>query len=337
MNHADTIKPLFSVILAFRNESKFLDNCLRSFDEQTISRDRWEIILVDGCSDDGSREIAEDYVKKNENAKLLDNPKKVATAGWNMGVRESSGQYYYPASGHSENDKDYLLQAEEFFKGHPDVHALGGRVFKVGLDDISRAIAAASNTAFAMGGSYFRIATETKRVNVVGLGVYSKELYDSIGAYDDSFERCGDWEFNFRAFSQGFKMYIYPRMKVRLSGRSKYRSILLQQFRTGFWKAKVWAVHPRSLLPRHAVPSIFVLWMFSVPFSPILGQAFFAFWISPLPLYLLGAIFFTRKAVAENVKWYFVLPAYPVIHIGYGAGFLSGLFRWRRMFLEWFR
>ena len=78
MSTLDTSKPLFSIILAFRNEAKFLESCLRSFDEQTISRDKWEIILVDGCSNDGSRQIAEDYVGKHKNAKLVDNAGRIA-------------------------------------------------------------------------------------------------------------------------------------------------------------------------------------------------------------------------------------------------------------------
>lgn len=338
MNHSDTAKPLFSIILAFRNESKFLESYLRSFDEQTISRDRWEIILVDGCSDDGSRELAEDYVKKNKNAKVLDNPKKVVTAGWNIGLREALGEYFHIANGHSITDGNFLARAEKILNGNTDIHALGGRIFKIGLNDVSAGISAAMNTPFAIGGSYYRIGAKEKRVNVIGQGIYWKELADRIGPYDDSLGRSGDWEFNYRICANGYNMFFNPELVIKVFSRAGFKSSFIQQFRTGFWKVKIWAKHPKSLLPRHIIPSIFVLWLISIPFSFfVFEQPLIIIWLSPLILYIAVTLLSTKKAIIENVKWYLVLPAFPIIHVAYGSGFLTGLFRWWKCFLPWFR
>ncbi len=338
MNRSDTAKPLFSVILTFRNESKFLEECLKSFDEQTISRDRWEIILVDGCSDDGSRQIAEDYVRKYENAKLLDNPKKVATAGWNVGVREAIGKYFHIANGHSVTDGNFLSRAEGILKANTDIHALGGRIFKIGLNDISAGISAAMNTPFAMGGSYYRIGTEEKRVNVIGQGIYWKELTGRLGLYDDSLGRSGDWEFNYRICANGYNMLFDPKLVVRVFSRAGFRSSFIQMFRTGFWKVRIWAKHPASLLPRHIIPSIFVLWLLSIPFSFLfLSKPLITIWLCPLILYFAATLLNAKKAMVEDVKWYLVLPAFPIIHVAYGSGFLVGLFRWWKSFLPWIK
>ena len=115
-----TTRPVFSLILAFRNEGRFIEGCLKSLDDQTFPREKWEIILVDSCSDDGSRITAENYARRHRNCKLIDNPLKLATAGWNLGVEASSGRYYYPVSGHSINDKDFLTEAAKFLQVNPE-------------------------------------------------------------------------------------------------------------------------------------------------------------------------------------------------------------------------
>jgi len=325
---------IFSLILVFRNEQKHLQACLDSLDNQTFPRENWEIILVDSNSVDGSREIAEEYMKRNDNCALLYNPAKLATSGWNLGIQMSSGRYYYPVSGHSITHQDYLLEAIEFLKKRPDVHALGGRVINVGTDKLSKAIAAACNTAFAMGGVYYRIATAPKQVNVVGLGLYSRELYDSIGPYDSTIARSGDWEFNYRAWSRQFKMYINPAMKTWLYVRSSYKAVFIQQFRTGYWKVRVWAMHPRSLLPRHAIPAVFVLWLLTIPVALIIGTKTLLIDSIPMFLYSAGVIHGTLKAVRERVKWYLVVPGFLAIHLGYGIGFLAGLIKWRKLLIS---
>ncbi len=334
LSNTEASNPFFSIILVFRNEAKHLNACLSSFDGQSLSRDKWEIILVDSDSDDGSRAIAEEYVSKHQNSILLDNPEKTAAAGWNLGIKSSTGRYYYPASGHSINDRDYLLEAKRFFDANSDVHALGGRVYNVGSDEVSKAIAAACNTSFALGGVHYRKATEPTRVNVVGLGIYSRELYDALGEYNKNIKRSSDWEFNYRAWSRGYKMFINPAMKAWLFSRRDYKSIFMQQFRTGFWKVVVFAMHRGSLLARHIIPALFVLWLLLFPLFALIGYKVLVAWFIPVSFYAVAAALNCVKATKENIKWYYALIAYPIIHIGYGAGFLLGLFKWRNMFFE---
>lgn len=318
---------IFSIILAFRNEGDFLIKCLHSLDNQSLPRNEWEIILVDGQSSDGSEKIAREYCEKYDNSKYIINPKRLATAGWNMGVKLSSGKYYFPTSGHSIIDKDFLSEAKYFFELNADVHALGGRVTSIGINPVSKAIAAASNTSFAMGGVYYRVGTTPKRVNVVGLGIYSRHLYQSIGPYLDDFARSGDWEFNYRAWTAGYKMFINPAMKSMLYVRSTFRRTFLQQFKTGFWKIKVWEIHPQSLLLRHIVPPLFVLWILGVPLSLFPGWRMSALWISPSLVYLLISVCSALKMSDRDHKWYLVVLSYPVIHLAYGLGFLAGLLK----------
>lgn len=326
--------PLFSIILAFRNEEDFLKDCLESFDKQTLAKEKWEVILVDSCSTDNSRDIADNYIKMNRNSRLINNPLQNSTAGWNEGLEIAKGKYFCLASAHSITDKHYLSKAEEYLRENNDIQALGGKITKIGLDRLSNSIAAATNTPLAMGGSYYRIGDKPKKVNVIGIGIYLRGIIDSIGKFNSEILRSGDWEFNYRVCSHGYNMFFNPELVVKVFTRADYKSIFIQQFRTGFWKVRIWAKHPRSLLPRHVIPALFVVWLTLIPTVFYSNKAAFTFWIGSLILYLLAAIYSTIKTSKKDAKWYYVLPTFPVIHIAYGLGFITGMFRWSKHLLK---
>ena len=58
MIHDDfSTKPFVSVLLVTRNEKNYISKSLLSLVNQTYPRNRYEIIIVDGMSDDGSFEL----------------------------------------------------------------------------------------------------------------------------------------------------------------------------------------------------------------------------------------------------------------------------------------
>ena len=50
---------MISVVIPTYNEEKNIKKCLKQFDNQTLNRDKFELIVVDGNSTDKTREIAE--------------------------------------------------------------------------------------------------------------------------------------------------------------------------------------------------------------------------------------------------------------------------------------
>ena len=68
--------PLVSVIIPCRNEEKYIVKCLDSIVSQDYPKENLEVLVVDGMSEDGTKEIIQDYSKKYPFIKLLENPKK---------------------------------------------------------------------------------------------------------------------------------------------------------------------------------------------------------------------------------------------------------------------
>jgi len=76
MNRISEI-PMVSVIIPCRNEEMFIGQCLESIIRNDYPKDRLEILVVDGMSDDGTRAILESYAQNYSFISLLDNPKTI--------------------------------------------------------------------------------------------------------------------------------------------------------------------------------------------------------------------------------------------------------------------
>ena len=85
-------KDLISIIVPCYNVSKYVSKCLDSLINQTYKN--IEIILVDDCSNDNTRDILKEYLKKDNRIKLICNKKNSGLSfSRNVGISNSSGQY----------------------------------------------------------------------------------------------------------------------------------------------------------------------------------------------------------------------------------------------------
>ena len=69
--------PLVSITIPCRNEVKYISNLLDSILKSNYDNNLIEVFIVDGMSNDGTRELLKrDYLSKYDNIKLLDNIKQ---------------------------------------------------------------------------------------------------------------------------------------------------------------------------------------------------------------------------------------------------------------------
>jgi len=80
--------PSVSFVIPTYNASKYIELCLKSIFSQEYSRDKIEVLIVDGGSKDGTLEISRKFP-----VRMLKNPKRLAEIGLAMGVRESNGDF----------------------------------------------------------------------------------------------------------------------------------------------------------------------------------------------------------------------------------------------------
>lgn len=84
--------PKLSIIVPVYNTEPYLAQCLDSITSQTFPD--WEMIIVDDCSTDNSRQIIEKYVQKDERIKAFFHPEnKGVSAARNTGLEAASGEF----------------------------------------------------------------------------------------------------------------------------------------------------------------------------------------------------------------------------------------------------
>lgn len=85
-----------SIIVPFYNVEPYIEECIRSLYRQDIPHDEYEVICIDDCSPDGSREIIDRLQKEFPTLKLTchDKNKKLGGAR-NTGVKEAKGKYVW--------------------------------------------------------------------------------------------------------------------------------------------------------------------------------------------------------------------------------------------------
>ena len=128
MNKTSEIR--FSIIICTYNREKLLPLALNSIIKQTLSVDKFEVILVDNNSTDSSPKIFSDFARTNPdiNARYITESKQGLSFARNRGIREAAGDIV------TFMDDDALLDPEfgrvnvEFFDKHPGINAIGGKI-----------------------------------------------------------------------------------------------------------------------------------------------------------------------------------------------------------------
>lgn len=83
--------PVLSVVIPVFNVAPYLEECLESVRRQTLTR--LEVLLVDDGSTDGSREIMERYVRRDDRFILLEQPNQGQAVARNLAVRKARGEF----------------------------------------------------------------------------------------------------------------------------------------------------------------------------------------------------------------------------------------------------
>ncbi len=84
-----------SIILPIYNVEPYLEKCIRSLENQDISKDTYEIICVNDGSPDNSKSIVEELQKEFTNIILINQENQGVSVARNNGIREANGFYLF--------------------------------------------------------------------------------------------------------------------------------------------------------------------------------------------------------------------------------------------------
>lgn len=320
-----------SIIVPCRNERKYIVKCLDSIIAQDYPKDKLEVLVVDGMSKDGTREIVKEYIQKCPFMKLLDNPRKVVPIALNRGIKEAKGEVIMRMDAHNFYRKNYISKCIKYLKEY-NVNNVGGICVTLpGANTIlARSIALAFSHPFGVGNSYFRIGSKKPRfVDTVPFGCYKKEVFEKIRPFDENLIRNQDIEFNLRLKKTGGKILLAPDIISYYHARSTLKAFAKQNFWNGFWviySAK-FAKMPFSI--RHLVPFFFVFSLIDSLILLLFFHPFIYLFAFVFGSYIILNIFFSTQLCFKNGVKYFpaLILSFSALHLSYGFGSIWGVIK----------
>lgn len=117
-----------SVIVPTLNRASSLEITLKSICEQTLSSDRYEVIVVDNGSTDDTKVVTRQFSRLYSNVRYVLEPKIGLLHSRHRGVRESgSSNILVFIDDDITVERDYLYNIFNTFKDHDDVALVGGK------------------------------------------------------------------------------------------------------------------------------------------------------------------------------------------------------------------
>lgn len=319
-------RPFVSVIVPVRNEEAFLADTLHQLLTQDYEASRFEILVADGRSTDDTRTIVAALQTRHANLHLLDNPRRWSSAGRNAAVRAARGEIVLLIDGHCElNNPNYLQNlADAFDESGADCVGRPQPLDVTGATAMQRAIAAARASRLGHHPASHIYSDREGFVPPHSVAVaYRREVFDSVGLFDERFDACEDVEFNHRVARAGMTCWFTPRVQVHYHPRSSLAGLFRQMVRYGRGRVRLLRKHPETFSLPGFVPAAFLA---GVVLGPLL-----ACWSSVLAMLYLGvlavygmALLSCGLSLCVREREARLLPLFPLvfmaIHAGAGAG-----------------
>ena len=327
-----------SVMIPIRNEADFIYQTLSQCADQSLARQDYELMVVDGESDDATvaevQRFARDY--PDVHLTLLNNPKRRSSAARNLAVTHGQGDYLLLIDGHvyipSQTLFHDMLRCAETTQakvlGRPQPQT------PPGVTEFQERVAICRGSSLAHSGESYIYSDYEGWVSPLSVAImYHRSVFDEVGLFDDNFDASEDVELNYRLEQAGYECYISPAFTVFYYPRSSLPSLFKQLTRYGEGRARFLNKHPERFSIETIIPAVFFgLVLIGLLFSLVIP---FIRGLFLLGLFAYAIIVMSELKFKQNVSdWQTLLWGVPIIftiHCGLGYGYLKERYQlWRQ-------
>ena len=333
--------PRVAVVVLCRNEERHIARCLDSLLANDYDHGLLDIVVVDGMSTDGTRQIVADYCRKHPCVRMVDNPKRIIPAAINVGIRETDADVIARIDAHAVYPPDYLRGLVRGMQQHGADNIGGLLEIDQGSNVWQRAVAVIWSHPFAAGNAVHRTAprgSPPRPAGTVFPGCYRRSALEKVGPFNELLVRAEDREFNSRLAAAGGKILLDPSVHCTYFPRTDPASYVRYSFINASWvyyARRFTDVRLASV--RNLVPMLFVLWHLLAIVCAWLWPASLPFVAAPIAAYWIVDVVVSAGTAMARRQWLLfpcLLLLFPMTHYPYGAGsawgWLRATFRGRR-------
>lgn len=319
-----------AIVIPTLNEERFISRCLDSIIKQAFKFEKMDVMIIDGGSNDKTKDIVAEYQKSHQNIRFIENKKKIQSVAFNIGFKKSTAPYIIRLDAHAEYDSKYISLCIENLKQDEKRGNVGGRCnilpFNQSLWAQTNAIL--NHSRFGIGGAAFRVSNEAHNTDSVPFGAFPRKIIEEIGGMREDLPRGEDNEYNSRIRKAGYKIFFDPNIISSYFARPTLGASCKQMYANGNSIGYLYYIDREAIGIRHLVPLLFVVsGLFSIIIS-VLWSPFCYVFCGGLALYLIADAIASIMGAKENVKC--TLPLFILffcVHVSYGIGTIAGLIK----------
>ncbi len=314
---------LFTVIVPTFNRRDEIKELLESLSEQSISKDDFEIIIVDDGSDDDTEDVVTGFVESTDlNIRFLKQDHKGPGEARNLGIENAKGNYQLFIDSDCIADKEWLAAYKIALKDITPAGFGGPDKVLPSFSPIQKAIDYSMTSFITTGGirghSKKKISKYYPRS--FNMGVRS-DIVKMIGGMN-KLRHGQDIEFSHRIISTGEPVIKVADAVVYHKRRISIKKFFRQVFNWGVARINLYKIDKGMLEPVHFFPAVgtlisFIIFQLAIVFPSTFG------WLIVVGLLVLLLMAIHGVFKYNDIK---VFPFIPIIVptqiIGYGLGFM---------------
>ncbi len=309
------------VAIPVLNEAAHIEDCLKSLFAGDGRIRKAKVVVIDGGSNDGTRDIVKRLSRQYRNLELVNNPRRVQSAGVNLAVRAHGEvrSILVRCDAHAVYPENYVMDVADSLRAN-GVASIATPMDARGDTCFQKANAYIVDTPLGSGGSAHRGGRQSGFVDHGHHAGFDLGWFNRVGGYDASFTHNEDAEYDRRLTDAGGRIYLDADIRIGYYPRATVRSLARQYYNYGKGRARNLKKHGgwprlRQLIP----PLVFLACLMAIALSPVSG------WTLLLPAGYIAALAAASLAVAFSMGSACGLLAGVAsftMHMAWSAGFL---------------
>ncbi|RMF54919.1 MAG: glycosyltransferase [Calditrichaeota bacterium] len=317
----------YSVIVPTYNRKEEIAELLESFLSLKFPHDRFELIIADDGSTDGTAELVQSFTERHSlDVKFYSQENRGPGAARNMAMEKARGDFLIFVDSDCTVDPLWLQRIDEALH-REQADAFGGpdsyrEDFPPLLKAINYSMTSFITTGGIRGHKRKRLGKFYPRSFNMGL---SREVYQKVGGFG-SLRHGQDIEFSHRILESGAKVILIPDAYVYHKRRTSLKKFFRQVFNWGVARINLYKIDKKMLEPVHTLPAVATL--------IALLTSLLAVFFTPIRYLFLGGLLLwliLTLLSALHAAWQYRHPAMLVLVpvtmtiqiLGYGLGFLT--------------
>ena len=324
------------IVVPTLNEARGIEACLRSLMRGDPRLADADLIVADGGSTDATRRIVAALGAEFPRLRLIDNPARLQSAGINRAVAETGCEHHrilVRADAHAIYPPGYAMALADRLASL-EMASVVVPMDSRGEGCFQRAAAWIVDTPLGSGGSAHRGGRRSGEVDHGHHAAMDLDWFQLVGGYDARFSHNEDAELDHRLRAAGGRIWLEADLRLDYQMRPSVWALARQYWNYGRGRARTVRKHALRPRLRQIAPAVNLILLVAglgiAGLGALLGSAAMvaigAVWPA-LYLIVLGLASGWMVLRHRSPCGLWAGPALAAMHLPWGAGFLSGLFK----------